>query len=176
MNNKNKNKKAIIIGCGIAGPALAIMLKRIGVESEIYEAVDSLSDFGILSLTSNALHILKTLDIFDQVKTDDTEGIFFYKQDGKLFLTFDVRDELKKYGHETGFIIRRSQLLDTLYQKTVSENIPVHFRKNLVNIKESNGHVTALFEDDTKAEGNFLVGCDGPFSKTRNIVLPDSPH
>ncbi|MGI9566326.1 MAG: FAD-dependent oxidoreductase [Nitrosopumilus sp.] len=175
MNNKTESKKAIIIGCGVAGPALAIMLKRIGIESEIYEAVDCLSDFGILSLTSNAIRMLKILEMYDQVKTDDTEGAFFYKQDGKLFLTFDVRDELKKHGNETGFIIRRSQLLQALYQKAISENIPIHFGKKLVDIKESNGDITALFEDGTKIKGNFLVGCDGTFSKTRNIILPDSP-
>jgi len=33
-----KNKKAIIIGCGIAGPALALQLKRAGIKSTIYEA------------------------------------------------------------------------------------------------------------------------------------------
>ena len=175
MNNKIESKKAVIIGCGIAGPALAIMLNRIGIESEIYESVDSLSNFGILSLTSNAIRMLKILEIYDQVKTDDTEGAFFYKQDGKLSLKFDVRDELKKYGNETGFIIRRSKLLKALYQKVISENIPIHFGKKLVDIKDSNGKVTAFFKDGTNAKGNFLVGCDGTFSKTRNLVLPDSP-
>lgn len=77
MNNKIEHKKNIIIGCGIAGPALAIMLKRIGIDSEIYEAVNSLSNFGILSLTSNAIRMLKILEIYDVVKTDDTEGVFF---------------------------------------------------------------------------------------------------
>ena len=175
MNNKLENKKAIIIGCGIAGLTLAIVLKRIGVQSEIYEAVDSLSDFGILSLTSNALNMLKILEIYDKVKVDDTEGAFFYKQDGKLSLKFDVRDELKKYGYETGFIIRRSQLLEALYEKAISENIVIHFGKKLVDIKEEDGEVTALFEDGTVVHGNFLVGCDGTFSKTRNIILPSSP-
>lgn len=175
MNNKIEHKKAIIIGCGIAGPALAIMLKRIGIDSEIYEAVNSLSNFGILSLTSNAIRMLKILEIYDVVKTDDTEGAFFYKQDGKLSLKFDVRDELKKYGNETEFIIKRSQLLEALYEKAISENIQIHFGKKLVDINESNETVTALFKDGTNAKGNFLVGCDGTFSKTRNIVLPDSP-
>ena len=174
ISSKGK-KKAIIIGCGVAGPALAIMLKRIGIESEIYEAVDSLSDFGVLSLTSNAIRMLKILEIYDKVKTKDTEGAFFYKQDGKLFITFDVRDELKKYNNEEGFIMQRSQLLDALYEKAISENILIHFGKKLVDIKESNELVTAIFDDGTNTKGSFLIGCDGPFSKTRSIVLPDSP-
>ncbi len=32
-----QNQKAIIIGCGISGPAMALFLKRIGIEATIYE-------------------------------------------------------------------------------------------------------------------------------------------
>lgn len=175
MNEKMNERKAIIIGCGIAGPALAIMLKRIGIESEIYESVETLSDFGILSLSSNAIRMLKILEIYDEIKEDDTRGAFFYKNDGKLFFTLDVLDELKKYNNEGGFMIRRSQLLQALSKKTISDGTLIQFKKNLTRIKESDDKVIATFEDGTEAIGNFLVGCDGPFSKTRNIMLPDSP-
>ncbi len=52
----------------------------------------------------------------------------------------------------------------------------MHFGKkinNITNIGKSN--VTAHFEDETNAEGNLLVGCDGIHSKTRKIILPNSP-
>ena len=175
MDEKIQKRKAIIIGCGIAGPALAIMLKRIGVDCEIYESVEKLSDFGLLSMSSNAIRVLKILGIYDKVREDDTEGAFFYKNNGKLFLTLDVRDELKKYNNDGGFITRRSHLLQALSQKAISDGVSIHFGKKLADIKESNEMITAVFEDGTQTEGDFLVGCDGPFSKTRNIVLPDSP-
>jgi len=35
--------------------------------------------------------------------------------------------------------------------------------------------VTAYFEDGTSVDGNLLVGCDGIYSKTRSIILPNSP-
>jgi 2-polyprenyl-6-methoxyphenol hydroxylase-like FAD-dependent oxidoreductase len=31
-------RKALIIGCGIAGPVVALFLQRAGIEAEIYEA------------------------------------------------------------------------------------------------------------------------------------------
>ena len=37
-------KKVIIIGCGIAGPVLALALHRAGMDSEIFEARNSLED------------------------------------------------------------------------------------------------------------------------------------
>ena len=175
MTENMQKRKAIIIGCGIAGPALAIMLKRTGIDCEIYESVEKLSDFGLISMSSNAIRVLKILGIYDKVREDDTEGAFFYKNDGKLFFTLDVRDELKKYHNEGGFITRRSYLLQALSQKTISDGVQIHFGKKLTDIKEANEKVTAVFEDGTQTEGDFLVGCDGPFSKTRNIVLPDSP-
>ena len=175
MDEKIKNRKAIIIGCGIAGPSLAIMLKRIGIDCEIYESAEKLSDFGLLSMSSNAIRVLKILGIYNKVRESDTEGAFFYKSDGKLVLTLDVRDELKKYNNDGGFITRRSHLLQALSQKAISNGIQIYFGKKLADIKESNGIITAVFEDGTQTEGDFLVGCDGPFSKTRNIVLPDSP-
>ena len=30
--------KALIIGCGVAGPVVALFLQRAGIEAEIYEA------------------------------------------------------------------------------------------------------------------------------------------
>ena len=34
----NRPRKALIIGAGIAGPVAAILLRRAGIESAIYEA------------------------------------------------------------------------------------------------------------------------------------------
>jgi 2-polyprenyl-6-methoxyphenol hydroxylase-like FAD-dependent oxidoreductase len=43
--------KVIIIGCGMAGPTLAIFLKRLGFEPVIYERAKEFADAG-LSLLS----------------------------------------------------------------------------------------------------------------------------
>jgi len=170
-----KTKKAIIIGCGVAGPALAIALKHMEIDSVIYEAVNTLSDFGVLSMTSNAIRILKMLDVYDQIKVDDAEGAFYYKHNGKLLWKMDVRDELKKYGNSGGMIIKRASLMHALNEKVISKGVSIQFGKKLVDIKEMDDKVTAIFADGTEAEGDFLIGCDGPFSKIRNIILPDSP-
>jgi len=43
--------KVIIVGCGVAGPALAIFLKRLGFQPIIYERATGLANAG-LSLLS----------------------------------------------------------------------------------------------------------------------------
>jgi salicylate hydroxylase len=47
--------KVIIIGCGVAGPTLAIFLKRLGFEPVIYERAKEFADAG-LSLLFGACH------------------------------------------------------------------------------------------------------------------------
>ena len=57
--DKRVEEKSLIIGCGIAGPAVAPFLKRAGVEAEIYETQTTPEDYA-LSLASNGVGVLKT--------------------------------------------------------------------------------------------------------------------
>src|SRR5260221_14719861 len=61
--------KALIIGCGVAGPVVALFLQRAGIEAEIYEARASSTDYGgnFLNMACNGLGVLKTLGLDDQV-------------------------------------------------------------------------------------------------------------
>ena len=172
MNNKTQNKKAIIVGCGVAGPSLAIMLKRIGIDSEIYESEKNTSDFGILSFTPNAVRSVKTLGIHDMLQADPSPNVYFYKHNGGKIKMPDMITELKKAKVDNGMMLRRSHVIQTLSQKAIQDGIPIHFEKKLVDISEEDNHVVAIFSDGTQAKGDFLIGCDGPFSKTRKITMP----
>ena len=174
MDEITKKRKAIIIGCGIAGHSLAIMLKKIGIDSEIYESEKNTPDFGILSFTPNAVRSVKMLGIYDRIQADPSPNAYFYKHNGERLKTPDMISGLKKAKIEDGMMVRRSHVIHTLIQKADEDEIPIHFEKKLVNILEENNHVVAIFNDGTQAKGGFLIGCDGPFSKTRGIILPDS--
>jgi hypothetical protein len=60
-----KNKKALIIGSGIGGPAAAMALQRAGIEAVVYEAYDVPSDYAglFLNTASDGLDVLRTLGI-----------------------------------------------------------------------------------------------------------------
>ena len=170
-----KNKKAIIIGCGAAGPTLAIALHRIGIDSKVYEASKSPQHFGILSLTSNCIKILKMLDVYDQLHADDSAKIIFHKQNGKNIALVDFGNEIKKLNGDGAIIVQREELIEKLVEKATSNGTIVEFGKKLVDIIESENKITAIFEDGTKEEGDFLIGCDGLRSNTRSIVFPNAP-
>src|SRR5438105_6888078 len=62
QNHQDHVKKALIIGCGITSPALALFLKRAGIEAEIYEARETPVGFS-LSLSSNGVAVLQELGL-----------------------------------------------------------------------------------------------------------------
>ena len=66
-----KKRKALIIGGGIAGPALALFLKRAGIDAVVYEAKPSPSRYAglFLNVAPNGLDVLRTLGI-DQTLTE----------------------------------------------------------------------------------------------------------
>ena len=170
-----ENKKAIIIGCGIAGPTLALALHRAGIESEIYEAQSTSQNFGLLCLTTNGINILKMLDVYDGLQADDSAKIFFYNNTGKSIFGMDFGSFLKEKFGSGMIIIRRENLIHELTQKVISNGTTVEFGKKLVDIKEIDDKVIAYFDDGSQAEGDFLIGCDGLRSITRITIMPNSP-
>ena len=183
MNDTSEHKKAIIIGCGIAGPSLAIALSRAGIKSTIYELHDAIPKFGWLTMTANGTTIWKSFGIFDEIMSASTkiEGMIACDSHGKHIGKINTGEELKKkYGAGT-ILIKRDTFNKILCDEAKSYGVDIEFGKKLTNIKTKTHEdfdgkkVMAHFEDDTKAEGDFLIGCDGIHSRTRNIIVPDSP-
>ena len=174
----DKNKKVTIIGCGIAGPSLAIALKRAGIDSAIYEKHDSPYDFGLLSLTPNTFNALDILDVSTPVLESgyEIDGVNFYSSDGKMTGRVGSTSEMKKRYGSVSFMIKRMQLNKILCDKAESLGVKIEWGKKLKNIENvEQGKIIADFEGGAKTESDLLIGCDGIHSATRGIVMPDFP-
>lgn len=55
----------------------------------------------------------------------------------------------------------------------LANSVPVQWNKRLVRYEESNGQVTAYFEDGTSATADVLIGADGARSAVRHQRLPE---
>ena len=87
----------------------------------------------------------------------------------------DSGPEEQRYGAQN-FMIKRGQLHKALREEALHQGIRMEFGKRLRDIEvTAEQQVVAHFEDGTTARGDFLVGCDGIHSRTRQIILPDSP-
>src|SRR5262245_52099103 len=81
-----RTKKALIIGSGIAGPAVALFLKRAGIEAAIYEARTTPEGYS-LSLSSNGVAVLKLLGLDGPVMAAGsvvTNGVMWNGQGKRL--------------------------------------------------------------------------------------------
>ncbi|CAJ1001233.1 FAD-dependent oxidoreductase [Brevibacillus aydinogluensis] len=169
------NKRALIIGCGIAGPAIAIFLRRAGYEPRIYEAQPDHDDYAglFLNVARNGMRILSELGVDDRIRREGIEMrvMSFHSSSGKWLGTIGDRS-----GEVQGFTVKRGFLHKVLREAALQEGIPIEFGKRLANLQMTDRQVTAFFEDGTSAEGDLLVGCDGIHSRTRRLILPNAPE
>jgi 2-polyprenyl-6-methoxyphenol hydroxylase-like FAD-dependent oxidoreductase len=164
-------RKALIIGCGISGPVLAMFLRRAGIEPVIYEGRPEPDDGAgyFLNLAPNGVAVLDTLGIKDEVlgHGTPTTSIVLQNHRGKRL------GELP----ETTILIKRGLLTGALREAALRRGVPVEFGKRLADLEVTReGKVVAHFEDGSEAEGDLLVGGDGIHSRTRRVVMPGAPE
>ncbi|SIQ82377.1 2-polyprenyl-6-methoxyphenol hydroxylase [Haladaptatus litoreus] len=164
-------RKALIIGCGVAGPVLAMYLQRTGITPVIYEGQpEPRDDAGFfLNLAANGTDVLDTLGIGDEVLEHGhrTKNLVFQNHRQK---------QLGENPQET-VLIKRGRLTEGLREAALDRGIEVNFGKRLTDVQIPHDEMAiAYFDDGTEAHGDFLVGCDGIHSQTRRSILPNTPE
>ena len=172
-----QKRKALIIGCGVAGPVVALFLQRAGIEAEIYEARAESTDYGgsFLNMACNGLGVLKTLGLDDQVSSQGSPIPRMSIWSGKGKRLGEVRNGARAEVGAPSINILRSRLHQVLREGAERRRIKMAFGKKLAGLSTGEPGVIATFEDGTTAEGSFLVGCDGVHSRTRYLINPDAP-
>ena len=170
-------RKALIIGAGIAGPVAAILLRRAGIESAIYEAWPySKGVGGGLQIAPNGMHVMDEIGLADELisRGSIAESFDFYSQEGRLLGSMN-RDMARRFG-QPAVNISRAALNEMLIDKAWCACVSLYFDKRLIKIEDRGDQpVIAYFADGTTAEGDFLIGADGVHSITRRQVVPDGP-
>src|SRR5215211_6141481 len=180
MNNASTNKKALIIGGGIAGPVTAMALQRAGIDSVVYEAYDTsagLDTGAFLTVAVNGLDALRTLDAHEPVLDAGfpTGNIEFFSGTGKRLGEVPIGGTLPD-GTVT-HTIKRADLYRVLHDEATRRGVPIEHNRRLVDAESTpDGSVVARFEDGTEAAGDLLIGADGIHSRTRRIIDPTTPE
>jgi 2-polyprenyl-6-methoxyphenol hydroxylase-like FAD-dependent oxidoreductase len=140
MNHTPTNKKALIIGGGIAGPVTAMALQRAGIDSVVYEAYDSsagLDAGAFLTIAVNGLDALRVLDAHEPVLEAGfpTRKIEFFSGTGKRLGEVPIGETLPD-GTVT-HTIKRADLYRVLHDESIRRGIRIEHGKRLVDAESS---------------------------------------
>lgn len=164
------SRRALVIGAGIAGPAVAIALARAGIDAVVYEAnARPRDDEGVfLNLAPNGLAVLRALAVAHTL-----EGVGF--QNDRLVFQ-NERGRVLAEVAVGGVTLIRGGLSRALRQSAEQCGVRFEFGKAIESIQERDGGVIARFADGTSAIGSGVIGADGIHSRTRTSVFPDAPR
>jgi 2-polyprenyl-6-methoxyphenol hydroxylase-like FAD-dependent oxidoreductase len=173
----NRPRKALIIGAGIAGPVTAILLKRAGIETQVFEAWSHSTGIGGgLQIAPNGMHVLAEAGLAPDLMRRGSicESIDFYSQSGAPLGSVN-RNMAQRFGQPC-VSIRRAVLNEVIIEKAWSSNVELYFEKRLARIEDRPDQpIVAHFTDGSSAEGDFVIGADGVHSTVRDHVVPDAP-
>ncbi|KAJ7185806.1 hypothetical protein C8R46DRAFT_882179 [Mycena filopes] len=164
--------KVIIVGCGIAGPVLALLLKQKGYEPVIYERGKRDRDAGLsLMLQLNGLRILSLIPgLVDQLPgmaVDDATMYSLVPGDERLLGTSTFPADLRaKHGYGL-FGVRRPEFLALLVDEALAQGIPIHFERQVVGVEQEGESARVRLDTGETDTASFVVGCDGLHSNVR---------
>lgn len=179
--------KVLIIGGGVAGPALAHWLSRIGgADITLIERARHVRDSGQqVDLRAQGVPLMRKMGIEAAVRavTVHESGMQLIDRQGQTKAFFPAAPSGSgRQSFTSEFEIMRGDLVRILYRLTEnSRNVRHLFGTSIDSFtqdddSEPNGKVHVRFQDGRTEDYDLVVGADGTGSKTRKIMLgPDAP-
>lgn len=163
-------RTALIVGAGVAGPACALALHRIGVRATVVESHPG-PDEGvgaIITLAENGLDVLRTLDAdapvmvaaqpITEIQMADAAGRAFARHPGG------------------GQLLPRDALARALADRAVQAGVSIRYGRRLTNAERDADGITAFFADGSTESADLLIGADGIHSTVRTVIDPGAPR
>jgi 2-polyprenyl-6-methoxyphenol hydroxylase-like FAD-dependent oxidoreductase len=177
---KRNIRRAVIVGCGIAGPALGMFLRRVGIEPVVCErrAPEAVAEGLFLGVAPNGMNVLAELGIRQRIEEVSVpcHRFEFLNARGQVIGTIDRQQDQTQFGARLQ-MIRRGDLHRVLTAAAREAGIEVEFGRALIDIDRTDpSKVIARFADGSCETGDVLIGCDGIRSRVRQLTLPDAPE
>ncbi|HEX2513420.1 MAG TPA: FAD-dependent monooxygenase [Chloroflexota bacterium] len=170
--------RALIVGAGIAGPATAMALQRVGISATVYEAHPRTgAEVGsYLTVTPNGLAALRAIDAHQAAV-----AVGFPTRQNVMWSAGGERLGAVPLGRPLpdGTVsqsLKRARLSRALEDEAIRRGVRVEYGKRLTGAETTpDGGVLARFADGSTARGDLLIGADGIHSPTRRIIDPSAP-
>ncbi|MEU9043926.1 MULTISPECIES: FAD-dependent monooxygenase [unclassified Kitasatospora] len=167
-------RKALVIGGGIAGPVMALALRKAGLEPVVFEAYRTSAEGigGTFMIAPNGLGALAVVGLEAAVGRIGQPVGPMVIEDGKggVLAEFTGLADLPP-----GRLMRRAELYEVLQRRLRETGIEVRWGKRLVGVEERADGITARFADGSSATGDLLIGTDGTGSTVRTLIDPAAP-
>lgn len=168
-------KNILIAGGGVAGPAVALFLSRLGHKCTIVErAPDFRSSGQQIDLAGEGITVAEALGILEDVKarTVHDDGIRFVERDNKIIAEFPVSQGGLNLVREIE--IMRSDLAQLLYDRT-RDKVDYVFNEQIAELRQTEQSVMVKFANSNdEKEFDVVIAADGLRSKTRRLAFPSS--
>ncbi|GAA1058467.1 FAD-dependent oxidoreductase [Agromyces luteolus] len=168
---------ALVVGGGVAGPAVAMFLARAGWEVRVVEAAPTPGRHGgaFLNVASNGLDVLAQLGLRDALVADGHRA-------GRMVMLSGRGRELGVVPNgpagdlaRGGVIVRRAHLHAVLRDGAARAGIPIEDGVRVTGIRSSTDAAIATLADGRELHADVLIGADGIGSLTRTWIDPGAP-
>jgi salicylate hydroxylase len=170
--------RTIVIGGGIAGPAIALALQQIGHDVTVYEAYEvPVEDVGAhFSLAVNGLRALEKLGCLRDVQAAGypIDRMRFYTGGGHLL--GDVPRLRRDADSMRSISLQRGRLVALLRRAALDAGAQIVTGERLVGATESANSVVAEFASGRRDTAELLVGADGIWSTVRGQIDSSAPR
>lgn len=179
--------KILILGAGVAGPALAAMLLSSPTNAKsfditIVERSPALRQGGQqVDIRAQGIPVLKRMGLMERIKERcvNEKGIAFLNVRGQTKAFLGTNDSGSgPQGPSSEFEIMRGDLVDVLYHESLAkadqvdgEVLKYEFGKYAMEIVQHGDRVNVDFSDGSSGEFDLVVGADGYSSRTRRMVF-----
>lgn len=168
-----KNKKILISGASIAGPALAYWLSRYGFTPTIVERASSLREGGYkVDIRGVAIKVAERMGIMDDIRRASTamRGATYVNDANKPIATMPA--DIFNGRVEGEDEIMRGDLARILYERT-RHDVEYLFGDSITSIEQSEEGVRVTFEQSEPRTFDLVVGADGLHSNVRTLTFGD---
>jgi len=165
--------RAVVVGGGIGGIAAAVALARAGIDVEVHEQAQRLTEVGAgVSLAPNGLRVLERLGVGDGIRR---MGARYAAAELRLPDGREVRHEPYQFAMPRQNIgIHRADLLALLAGQLPPGAVRTGHR--CTSFRQDDGSATVGFADGTTATADVVIGADGIHSVLQGyVVAPAEP-
>ncbi|KAI0438241.1 FAD binding domain protein [Xylaria telfairii] len=166
--------RLVVIGAGLAGLAAAISTRLEGHHVTILEKSPKLEEVGAgLQLTPNATRLFHRWGVFDALKSKAAVPSYLAvrRYDGTQVLAYEERFQekmIQRYGAPF-WDVHRADLQACLVHRAISLGVDIEVGCEITDVNFDQAVATA--KDGRRFHGNVILGADGLWSRTRNLML-----